>query len=182
MNASSVLSTCNRYRSSRWWCAHLVAAGLAAGLTLDVKRVAGNSMAPALHPGDLVLVARLPRGAPAWLPRLWLRRGSVVVLSPPRDYGLAVKRIVGLPDERVRIADGGVRVNGSPMKEPYLAAPERLTENRWQETRVPPGHFFVLGDNRTAASDSRVWGPIPRSALRGIVLFVLVPGRAVGRT
>jgi signal peptidase I len=163
-------------------CAHLVAAGLVAGLTLDVKRVAGDSMAPALHPGDLVLVARLPRGAPAWLPRLWLRRGSVVVLSRPRDHGLAVKRIVGLPDERVRISDGVLQVNGSPITEPYLAAPERPTENRRQETRVPPGHYFVLGDNRAVASDSRVWGPIPRTALRGIVLFVLVPGETVGRT
>jgi signal peptidase I len=112
------------------------------------------------------------------------RRGEIVVFDTPPAVQTAgcgeagstfVKRIIGLPGDRVRIArrDGSVSVNGRRLSEPYVVpAPRGLPARSWH---VPSGQYFVLGDNRPSSCDSRVWGYVPRDDLIGPVMATYWP-------
>lgn len=128
-------------------------------------RVDGSSMLPTLQNGEYVLVNRLAyRGA---LPE----RGDVIVfLSPVTDQDL-IKRVIGLPGDRVRIADGQVLVNGAVLQEPYIAAAP-LYAGEWD---VPEGSLFVLGDNRNDSSDSHAWGLLPLDNVIGKAVLIYWP-------
>nr|WP_273654019.1 signal peptidase I [Cellulomonas fimi] len=123
-----------------------------------LTRVRSHSMAPTLTDGQLVLTTSL-RPAQA------VRRGDLVVLdSPVEPDQQIVKRVVGLPGEKVTFDAGRVSIDDQPLPEPY-ASPSVFRG----EYVVPPGHVLVLGDNRDASSDSRSWTHpyTPRAALRG---------------
>ena len=111
------------------------------------------------------------------------KRGQIVVFEAPAaakrcgpgDGGSTfVKRIIGLPGERVSERDGVAFVNGRRLVEPYVDAALRGRETAsWP--RVTRGHYFVLGDNRTHSCDSRTWGTVPRSNLIGPVTLTYWP-------
>lgn len=124
--------------------------------------VRSSSMAPELRDGQLALTRRL------W-PADRVRRGDVVVIGTVMPDRHVVKRIIGVPGEHVALRHGLVSVDGRPLAEPY-ASPSVFTD----EYQVPAGHYFVLGDNRDASSDSRTWQQpfIARAALRGRILGV----------
>jgi signal peptidase I len=158
--------------------------------------IPSESMERTLLVGDFLLFNRqvyAPAGRLArWLlPSRPVERGDIVVFRHPSPP-LLIKRVVGVPGDRVRIEDGKVFVNGAPLDEPYAAfepAPpstfrdnfpsrtytdpqvdpdwwrqmQSLTENG--ELLVPEGEYFVLGDNRNHSSDSRYWGFVPRQAI-----------------
>jgi signal peptidase I len=129
-------------------------------------RVDGSSMEPTLHSGQLVLVNRLAYklGEPG--------RGDVIVFYFPRDPDQEyIKRLVGLPGDYVQIQEGQVLVNGTPLDEPYIAAPPAYT-GEWQ---VPEGQYFVLGDNRNNSSDSHQWGMVPTEFVIGKALAIYWP-------
>jgi signal peptidase I len=84
-----------------------------------------------------------------------------------------VKRVIGLPGDRVEGRNGNVYVNGALLVEPYLR-PDVRTLNL-PPTTVPKGQLFVMGDNRTGSSDSRVFGPIPQSTVVGRAFVKLWP-------
>lgn len=101
-------------------------------------------------------------------------RGQVVVFRYPRDpRQYFIKRIVGLPGETVRIADGGVTIvsaehpNGLGLDEPYLT--DAVTTTGTYQVEVPAGHYFLMGDNRAASLDSRVFGPVDEDYMIGRV-------------
>jgi len=128
-------------------------------------RVEGHSMSPTLLNDDRALFVRLRRPPD---------RGSVVALRYPRNPAKSFAlRIVGLPGERVSIDHGVVSIDGRPLAEPYL-----LSANRSREDVAPrqlgPDEYFVLGDNRRNASDSREWGPVPRRHLWASLYAVVV--------
>ena len=110
-------------------------------------------------------------------------RGEIIVFKTPKtaercggsDGGSTfVKRIIGLPGERVSERDGVVFVNGRRLVEPYVDAALRGRETAsWP--RVTRGHYFVLGDNRTHSCDSRTWGTVPRGNLIGPVTLTYWP-------
>jgi signal peptidase I len=114
-----------------------------------------------------------------------IRRGQIVVFRwpPPAlpQCGFPaspdVKRVVGLPGERVSEAHGYVFVNGKKLVEPYVPAGERDSGVHWSPSawKVPPGSFFVMGDNRVMSCDSRIWGPLPAKDILGRVLRVIRP-------
>jgi signal peptidase I len=134
-------------------------------------KVEGDSMQPNLHPNEYVLVDRLSYrlGQP--------QRGDIVVFHYPlateRDF---IKRVIGLPDETVAVANGVVTVNGQPLDEPYIAAPPGYA-NTWL---LGPDQYFVLGDNRNNSSDSHNWGPLDRQYLIGKAVLIYWPPSAWG--
>jgi signal peptidase I len=118
------------------------------------------SMQPSLSDGETVLVDKVSL---RWSP---LRRGELVAFEGPG--GSSVKRVVALAGDRVAVDDAVLFVNDRPVPEPYLG---RSAEDGtyFGPLTVPAGQVFVLGDNRLASVDSRVYGPLGRRALIGRV-------------
>lgn len=141
----------------------LLGAGLMVVLHLFVIQVSvvkGNSMEPCLHDGDRLVVDRVAYNLAD------VGRGDVVVLRYPKDPSLEfVKRIVGLPGDRVAMQHGTLLVNGEPC-DSYGAIADRQD---LPEFVVPEGRFFVLGDNRPISCDSREFGLVPQELLKGRV-------------
>ncbi len=124
--------------------------------------VDGASMEPNFHTSERVIVDRITMliSGPS--------RGDVIVLdSPTTPNELLIKRVVGLPNERIMIRDGRVYANGKLLNEPYVlnycTAPS--CDGEWQ---LGPDEYFVLGDNRSHSMDSHSFGPVHRSAIKGI--------------
>ncbi len=131
----------------------------------------GVSMEPTLRDGDLLL---------ALAPRRHLARGDVVILRPPRGSGAerGVKRVVGLPGERIDLEDGMLFVDGVRLPEPYLAGLPASVGLGAQSISVGAGECAALGDNRAHSVDSRRYGAIPLTAVEGIVSLRLWRARA----
>jgi signal peptidase I len=94
-----------------------------------------------------------------------------------------IKRVIGLPGDRIRITRGQVYVNGSALVEDYVAKDFR-DQNTWNDGReeiTPPANYFVLGDHRNSSSDSRAWGWVPRANIYGKAVFVYWPLDQMGR-
>jgi signal peptidase I len=123
-------------------------------------RVGGISMLPTLRPGDRLLVDRL---AYHWRPP---KRGEIVVFRHPSRPGLeVVKRVVGLPGERVALCHGRLLVDDQALTEPYLEVP--TVESEVFAWRLLGDEYLVLSDNRHEADDSRLFGPVRAGLLRG---------------
>ena len=132
-------------------------------------RVAGHSMEPYLLEGDMILVSRrFPGGMP--------RRGDVVAFREPESGGISIKRVCGLPNERIEIIDGAVFVNGEPLPEPYVSrAPSRPNPYDSAEWTTGEDEFVLLGDNRGDSKDSRAFGSVARDAIAGRVWYCHEP-------
>jgi len=146
--------------------------------------VPSGSMEDTIMTNDRIVAFRL-----SYLFRPPQRFDMVVFRGPEGDPTLYVKRIIGLPGDRVIILDGHVYINGSSVPERYDFVKGSLIGNHGvphEETGrlypwvVPEGHFFVLGDYRTNSVDSRQWSEvfIPRGRILGRVAFRYFPGLA----
>jgi len=163
--------------------------------------VEGASMSPNLHDHDRVLVNRtvyLHFDINRWLnylpgvkrhgqlevfPFHMPERGDVVVLHPPFPSSQPyIKRVIGLPGETISFASGYVYINGKRLDEPYIAGAITRCDphHGCQEGTIPPGYVYVLGDNRTNSTDSRVFGPIPIDNIIGKAWFTNWPLDAIG--
>jgi signal peptidase I len=132
-------------------------------------QVQGPSMFPTLHNHEYILVDKATYlfGSP--------QRGDVIVFKWPRDTSEDfVKRVIGLPGDTVHVdASGQVTVDGTAINEPYV---NDLTNPYQPNTWIlAPNQYFVLGDNRGDSSDSRDWGPVPRSDIIGRAELVYWP-------
>lgn len=140
-------------------------------LFFNLSVVRGSSMAPGIQDGDRILVE-------PWSYLLGpIERGDIVVLRYPLDPEIDyIKRIIGVPGDRVTLAHGEVWVNDERLEEPYV---ESVDATSACAVEVEPGHYFVLGDNRPRSSDSREFGFVPEAYVRGRVDLRLWPlGRA----
>ena len=124
-----------------------------------IIRVSGISMKPTLDVDDLLLVFKYPK---RYIPKP--KHGMIVSFkSPSNPNHNYVKRIIGLPEDEIRIEDGRVFLNGAELKEDYIKEDSITSPGYWDsEWTVLEGHVFVLGDNRQAggSSDSRSFGYI----------------------
>jgi len=133
---------------------------------LESDIVDGNSMLPGLRSGDYILISKLGRGRKA------PRRFDVITFRAPSGKDVLIKRVVGLPGEWVWMSGDHVFVDGGRLREPYVS--------KWRggfDAPVWVAHdsIYVLGDNRDSSEDSRMWGPIPLSSVRGRAILVLFP-------
>lgn len=191
-------------------------------------RIPSESMEPTLLVGDFLLADKQSYG-PAGLfdkvlPPVRIERGDLVVFHDPvrREGGESgeldtdqpeggsvhlVKRVIGVPGDRIRLRDGRVLLNGVALAEPYafyaasrpnnfrddfpsLREADPNVEPRWWiemrrsviggELVVPPNRYFVMGDNRNDSEDSRYWGFVPREAIIGRPLVVYFSLRGAG--
>jgi signal peptidase I len=130
-------------------------------------RVESVSMQPTLFAGNFVVVNKLSYrfGVP--------NRGDIIVFRFPPDPDIDpyIKRVIGLPGERVLVEDGKVIINGVRISEPYL---ETRTQQGGEWT-VPQDALFVMGDNRNNSSDSRAWGVVPIENVIGKAFIVYWP-------
>jgi signal peptidase I len=165
--------------------------------TVQPFRIPSASMEPTLLVGDFLLVdkqistSRFPAFAPANL----IQRGDLIVFHYPVDPAKhLVKRVVGMPGDRLRLRDGRVFIDGRAFDEPYAVfrpsppdsyrddfpqvdRADPAADSRWWiqmhslvsqgELTIPPDSYFVLGDNRNDSEDSRYWGLVPRAAIIG---------------
>ena len=135
-------------------------------------RVVGWSMEPTLYENDIMVIT------PSSYKMHDVERFDVIVVKRPHaDNVLLVKRIIGLPGETVSIRDGAVYINGELLDtDVYGAQPMDYT---MEETQIPEGYVFVLGDNRNQSTDSHELGSIPIADIRGKVQCSLIPYRNV---
>lgn len=138
-------------------------------------QVNGHSMDPTFQDGEYVLtnLISLRLGS--------LQRGDIVVfVAPPdkeKDY---IKRIIGLPGDKVKISGGEVFLNGVKLDQtPFLSSDVRTNGGTFlgegNEVIVPEGNYFAMGDNREFSSDSREWGFVTRNAVIGKSFIVYWP-------
>jgi signal peptidase I len=109
-----------------------------------------------------------------------LRRGDIVAFrSPDGSAGptTVVHRVLALPGETIEARDRRVLVNGRPLNEPYLGA--GVTTQAFAAVTVPPGHYWMMGDNRGNSKDSRFYGPVPAGNVEGVVTSILSPAGRV---
>lgn len=186
----------------------VVALGLALlvqAFVVKPYRIPSGSMLPTLHIGQRVLVNRTGVHLSS------LHVGEIVVFHPPRNYescadpsqGLPggaggvdqacdvaqrvdssttfIKRLVGLPGDRLRILDGHVVRNGVPEKDGYIVRCSDQPDCNFPTTIVvPPGEYYMMGDNRPDSEDSRFWGPVRRSWIIGTAFFTYWPPDRIG--
>ena len=185
------------------------------GTTFVVQafKIPSGSMEPTLLIGDHVFVNKfIFEGTGAWyekfLPYRDIRRGDVIVFKFPfDDHPHYVKRVIGLPGERLRIVNGDVYINGEFLREPYVvrnpASQDPYADNfpptdrrvvrfvarrEWAdqlfdyvhngELIIPPNHYFAMGDNRDLSADSRYWGFVDRDSIMGKPMVIYWSVRA----
>jgi signal peptidase I len=91
-----------------------------------------------------------------------------------------VKRVVGMPGDRIAVRDGRVIRNGRPAREPFAAPCGGGPECNLSAIEIPAGHYFLMGDNRGNSDDSRYWGPVPRDHIIGRAVVTYWPLTRVG--
>jgi len=150
-----------------------IIAKLLMAFVVQTTIVDGPSMEPTLQNRERLVLEKLSyRFHPP-------RRGDIIVFAYPlnekKDY---VKRVVGLPGEKVAMVDGVVYINGQPWRETHPLYPDHYN---MAPVLVPPGKVFVLGDNRGDSEDSRIFGFVDFREIRGHVMFILWPPAAISR-
>lgn len=150
------------------------------------------SMVPTILVGDRLLIDKfsIRNGFQAGLPVVPSRpihRGDVIVFKyPVNPEVLYVKRVVGLPGESLEIINKVVHINGVPLDEPYKFHQDRYVYERpgaafyvgdskrdnFGPVQIPPGHYFMMGDNRDDSADSRYWGTLSSDLVVGRPLFI----------
>jgi signal peptidase I len=149
--------------------------GLVRAFAFQTFWIPSSSMVPALGVYDRIVVQK------AFFSWRDVREGEIVVFShPPADHcpgppGDLVKRVIALPGQTIYSAGDSIYVNGRLLAEPYLPRYDPLgppIASKEHPYRVPPGEFYLLGDNRADSCDSRYWGPVKGSGIIGKVVLV----------
>lgn len=147
-------------------------------LIMRPHKIKGQSMHPNFPDGEYLLTQRVSYylGDP--------QRGDVIVFKPPiSEEDEFIKRIIGLPGDKVAVRNGKVFVNGKELKETYLTdvyTGDGAFLEEGKEFTVPDGKYFTMGDNRPHSSDSRSWGPITKKEISGKAWLIYWPPKLAG--
>ncbi|WP_224241849.1 signal peptidase I [Hyalangium gracile] len=162
------------------------------GSFADHYHVPSGSMEPTLQVGDRLAVDKSAYGLRLPLTHVWLtekapQRGDVVVFDSPVDGAVLVKRLVGLPGDRIAFDGQSLILNGQRVPQgftqedarieflpgaPHPLHPEPYQGPPMREVEIPSRHYLVLGDHRGNSADSRSWGFVPRENLLGRAVAV----------
>jgi signal peptidase I len=143
-------------------------------------RIPSESMETTLMPGDRVFVNRFIYHFKD------ITRGNIVVFKAPNTGIVLIKRAIGLPGDEISLKDGRVYINQRRIAEPYVRriAGQQVPTDPFANGRpwslalpykVPPGNYFMMGDNRIDSGDSRDFGPVPKSDVIGDAFFIYWP-------
>lgn len=132
-------------------------------------RVNGSSMVPTLHNNDIMALNKIGYNFSD------ISRFDIVVINTGHEY--IVKRIIGLPGEKIKYSDNKLYINGKVVTENFS---HKETED-FSEVEVAEGEYFVLGDNRTNSMDSRVFGSFKKEQIEGKTSFVAFPLTRFGK-
>lgn len=146
---------------------------------MQPNQVKGASMEPSFLSGDYIFTSKVTYKFRT------LHRGDVVVFRSPRNQDIEfIKRVIGLPGDRIRITNNNVYVNGNLLNEDYISAKTELWDGGYvkenAEIIIPPEEVFVMGDNRPRSSDSREFGPVHVESIIGQVFFRYYPPQKMG--
>ena len=182
----------------------VVALGLALAIQAWVVkpfRIPSGSMEPTLDIGQRVLVDRVtghfgdpgrgdiivfhpPKGADSNAQKCGVERRAdqaCSVATPQRSDANFIKRVVAVGGDTVAIRDNHVYVNGKRQKEPFARfTPCTDVCKLGRPVTIPPGRFFMMGDNRGQSDDSRDWGPVPKKWIVGEAFFTYWPPKRIG--
>ena len=166
------------------WFEGLKTIGLSAILAIGIRQfvaearyIPSGSMLPTLQINDRLIVDKLSYrfNTP--------QRGDIVVFSPTSTlekqnfHDAFIKRVIGLPGDKVEVKGGRVYVNDQALRENYI---EEDPQYQWGPQTVPLGSYLVLGDNRNNSYDSHYWGFVPREKIIGRAIVRFWPPNRVG--
>jgi signal peptidase I len=143
------------------------------------QEINGASMEPNFHNGEYILTNKILYKFRDPI------RGDVVIFKSPMNKEIDyIKRVIGLPGDTVALHDNSLWVNGQKVDEPYLSPDTKIFGESYlsegKTITVPPGTYFVCGDNRTRSSDSREFGPIAKEDFIGVAIFRYFPFSQMG--
>ena len=148
--------------------------GFVRPFVVEAFYIPSQSMVPTLKVQDRVLVNKfIYRFSEP-------ERGDIVVFRSVEGGGEdLIKRVVGVPGDEIAVRGGKLFVNGEPQREPYVNKkfPDRST---FAPTKVPEGHYFMMGDNRANSRDSRFFGPVPKKNIEGEAFLRFWPLDRIG--
>ncbi len=142
-------------------------------------KVSGHSMVPTFHDADYIITDKITQKFRKY------EHGEVIVFhNPNNEKQDFIKRVIGIPGDKIKIQDEQVYRNGTLLEEPYLPSglttpADRFLTNGFEVT-VKEGEYIVFGDNRHNSQDSRDWGPLPQSKIVGKVFFRYWPIKDFG--
>ncbi|MBD2211925.1 signal peptidase I [Nostoc linckia FACHB-104] len=171
-------------RKENIWLEGITTLGLSLVLALGIRTfvaearyVPSGSMEPTIQPNDRLIIDKISYDFSN------PNRGDIVVFNPTKilrseHYNEAfIKRVIGLPGEKVEVKNGRVYINDSPLKENYI---EATPNYQWGPVIVPANSYLVLGDNRNDSYDSHYWGFVPRHNIIGKAVFRFFPFNSIG--
>ena len=132
-------------------------------------RVEGTSMYPTLKDKDIILLKKYDQN---------YQYGDIVILNYMKTK--LVKRIIGVPGDSIEVVDGKLYINMKKVDDPYSSITADFSLLELGYSKIPEGYYFVMGDNRSASSDSRMIGLIKKSDILGTASFRIFPFNAFG--
>ncbi|OLP17757.1 signal peptidase I [Leptolyngbya sp. 'hensonii'] len=138
--------------------------------------VPSSSMLPTLQVGDRIFVDKSPAYRPRQEDLIVFQAPQAALAGDSKKIRFYVKRIIGEPGQIIQVKDWRVYVDGLPLQENYIAEPPAYL---WGPKTVPPGSYFVMGDNRNDSFDSHVWGFLSQSQIIGRAYKIYWPPRRI---
>jgi signal peptidase I len=146
---------------------------------MQPNQVKGASMEPTFDSGDYILTSKITYKFRTQ------KRGDVIVFKSPKNPDVEyIKRVIGLPGDKIKIQEGNLYINNALIQENYISAKTNLWEGGFikegEELVIPDKMLFVMGDNRPRSSDSREFGPIQEESIIGFVFYRYYPPNKTG--